>query len=157
MLILTREMRCKHFEPVDMLVVTKQRGGSWVCLCMRDTQQSLTLRYICPTESGFTSQKKILEGEWPPPKTTLTAFFLLFQNDAFANHYFMLTYPVTIHGMCTYLLYITYTIHWNNGNVVYKEHLSTAGQVWRQEMLLGAFIQCTLVTSNVTVCECCWM
>ncbi|GBO99143.1 hypothetical protein EVAR_461_1 [Eumeta japonica] len=35
MLMLTREMRCKHFEPVDMLVATKQRGGSWVCLCMR--------------------------------------------------------------------------------------------------------------------------
>ncbi|GFX61829.1 uncharacterized protein TNCV_1383271 [Trichonephila clavipes] len=34
------------------------------------------------------------------------------------KHYFMLTYPATIHG--TYRL--------KNGNVVSKEHLSTAGQ-----------------------------
>ncbi|GBP04502.1 hypothetical protein EVAR_3879_1 [Eumeta japonica] len=98
MLMLTREMRCKHFEPVDMLVATKQRGGSWVCLCMRDTQQSLILRYICPMVSGFTSLKTILERMAAPPKTTLTAFFLLCQNDAFAKHYFMLMYPATIHG-----------------------------------------------------------
>ncbi|GBP55861.1 hypothetical protein EVAR_89685_1 [Eumeta japonica] len=36
-----------------------------VCLCMRDTQQSLILRYICPMVSGFTSLKTILEREWP--------------------------------------------------------------------------------------------
>ncbi|GFT56934.1 ATP-dependent DNA helicase [Trichonephila clavipes] len=53
---------------------------------MRDTQQSFILRFNCPIESGFTSQKTILEREWPhPPKTTLTAFFLLCQNDAFTK------------------------------------------------------------------------
>ncbi|GFR09132.1 helitron_like_N domain-containing protein [Trichonephila clavata] len=68
-----------------MLVVTKQRGGSWVCLCVRDTQQPLILRYICPMVSGFTSLKIILERMATPPKTTLTAFFLLCQNDAFSK------------------------------------------------------------------------
>ncbi|GFU84589.1 uncharacterized protein TNCV_1526411 [Trichonephila clavipes] len=80
-------MRCKHFDLVDMLVETKQRGEYWVCLCMRDTQQSFILRYICPMceERIYFTENNFRERMATPPKTTLTAFFQLCQNDAFAK------------------------------------------------------------------------